>query len=570
MEEQLNLFLKSLIPESIDFSVEPSARPDFGHYATNVAMKLASVRGEAPLTIAEQIAKDAREKGMHLLSRVEVARPGFINFWLSDSALEEGMKGVLSAGKKWGRPASRAGSGKPTKNEKKTIVIDYSHPNIAKPMSVAHLRSTIIGAALYNVFAFSGWKTVGDNHLGDWGKQFGVLIAAYKEISNLKNKKSNIKIEDLLVLYVDYTARMKENPELEESARRETKKLQEGDRENTAIWKLFYKISLAEFKKAYSLLGVSFDYYLGESFYKSMLPEIVQEALYRGIAERSEGAVIIPHEGIPSFVIQKSDEAFLYSTTDLAAIKYRREKFKADTVLYVVDNGQSLHFEQLFRSAEKLGFVGSMQLMHVKFGLVLAEDMKKLSTRAGRHVALLEVIHEAVDRAQKIVDEKRADITKRKREKIAKAVGIAALKYNDLSQNRQSDITFRWDAMLSFEGNSAPYLLYSYARIKSILRKAGRFSRGKVVFTNDAERNLAIMVMRFPGVLDKVRETFFPHYLAEYLYELAKTVNSFYENIPVLKAEKEMRRSRISLVASAAETLNTGLTLLGIQTVETM
>ncbi len=564
MSHEIAKFL-SRIAGTTEFTVEPSSNPAFGHYATNVAFRLSAREKRPPLEVAgaikEKIVALDREG---LFARIEVVPPGFINFWLSKKTIQAAFEKIIKRGARWG-------SGKisnfqfPISKKRPVVVIDYSHPNIAKPMSVAHLRSTIIGAALVNIFKFSGWKVIGDNHLGDWGKQFGVLIAAYKE-----NFKSQITIDGLLKLYVDYTARMKEDPALEEVARRETKKLQNGDRENTKIWKTFYAVSLAEFKKIYKILNVEFDYYLGESSYKTMLLGIVEDALAKGVAVRSEGAVVIPIGGRAPFVIQKSDEAFLYSTTDIAAVKYRAERFAPDIVLYVVDNGQSLHFEQLFEAVRKLGYASDSKLVHVKFGLILSEDLKKLSTRSGRHISLESVIREAVRRAGEVVGAKRPDLTPRERDRVAKAVGIAALKYNDLSQNRQSDIAFRWEKMLSFEGQSAPYLMYTYTRLRSILRKAkvGEF-RGESL-ENELDLAVILKLIQFPEVVEKVRETYFPHYLAEYLALLAKLLNHYYEREPILGSPPALRSARLALTKAAASTLKNGLNCLGIETLERM
>ncbi len=544
--------------------MEPTPDPKFGHYATNAAMRIAAKAGKPPL----EVARELREKILvadhgRTFERVEAAPPGFLNFWISKAALRREFGKIVKAGTRWGRPNTPVGR----------VLIDYSHPNIAKPMSVAHLRSTIIGAALVNIFKFSGWKVITDNHLGDWGKQFGVLIAAYKgelKTKNLKLKTRNITIENLLKLYVDYTARMKTDSALEDAARRETKLLQDGNRENVKIWNTFYKVSLAEFQKIYKILDVRFDYYLGESSYKAMLPGIVADALAKGIAVRSEGAIVIPVEGRTPFVIQKSDEAFLYSTTDLAAVKYRAERFKPNLVLYVVDNGQSLHFEQLFASSAKLGYGKGERLVHVKFGLILSEDMKKLSTRAGRHVSLEGVIDEAIEKAAKVVREKRPDLSPKERTKIAKAVGISALKFNDLSQNRQSDITFRWETMLSFEGQSAPYLMYTYARIRSILRKAKPGPFLPEALQGEGDFTLLLLLIQFPEAVEKARATYFPHYLAEYLVSLARGANRFYETEPVLSAPRAARAARLRLIASASGALATGMKLLGIIPVERM
>lgn len=557
MKQKVIAFLRKAFKEAIDFSLEVPENPAHGHYSTNVALRLARELKRPPFEVAREFAERVRSTDTTgFFEKVEIAGPGFINFWISKKTLI----GVF-------REAVKSGIKLDKIRPKKTVVIDYSHPNIAKPMSVAHLRSTIIGQALYNIFSFNGWRAIGDNHLGDWGKQFGVLIAAYKE-KPPKTKK--VTIEDLFNLYVSYTARMKENPALDELARLETKKLQGGNAENIRIWKQFYKISLDEFEKIYKILGVSFDYYLGESFYKKFLPEIVGDALKRGIAERSEGAVVIPIQGKAPYVIQKSDDAYLYATTDIAAVQYRVKKFKPQLILYVVDNGQSLHFEQLFASVRKLGYVNEEKLVHVKFGLILSHDMKKLSTRAGRHIALEEVIGQAILKAGGVVREKRSDLGMAEQKRIAQAVGIAALKYNDLSQNRQSDITFDWDKMLNLEGNSAPYLMYTYARLRSIVRKARSAKADFKHLESVTDSNLVLRLLQFQDVLEQITQDYFPHHLTDYLYDLAKAANHFYQTEPVLKADTDTREARLAIVESITDTLKVGLNLLGIQTLERM
>lgn len=559
MIEQIKKLIQKAVPEEKEIVVEIPELESHGHYATNIAMRLAKSQGKSPMEIAESIAAHMRENDTEkFFEKIEIAPPGFINFWLSKKTIHETLHTILKAGKKWGRG-----------NEKKqTVVIDYSHPNIAKPMGVHHLRSTIIGDALYRIFTFVGWKTISDNHLGDWGKQFGILIAAWKET---KEKPKEISINFLMHLYVDYTARMKQTPALEEAARREIKKLQDGDKENLRIWKLFYKISLTEFKKIYKILGIRFDYYLGESVYQPMLKGIIEDALEKGIAQKSEGAIIIPVEGKAPFIIQKSDEAFLYSTTDLAAIIHRNKKFKPTLALYVVDNGQSLHFEQLFYAAKQLGYTRGEKLAHVKFGLILGVDLKKLSTRSGKHIELDALLEEAVARAGNIVKEKRPELSPKKHADIARKVGIGAVKYNDLSQNRQSDIAFEWEKMLNFEGNSAPYLLYTYARLKSIVRKGGRVgSFEATLLETSTEQALIRKLINFPAVLEEITKSYFPHHLTEYLFELAQEANAFYHSEPVLKAEPALRKARLALVAGIAQTLQTGLNLLGIEAPEEM
>ncbi len=568
-ERIYSYLVKATNKKDIEISMPENGK--FGHYSTNIALKLAKDLKKSPMELAENIAVEIKKKAPNdFFKKVEVISPGFINFFLSNKAFQDEFWEIYKEGKKWG---------KPKKSKKQTVVIDYSAPNIAKPMSVGHLRSTIIGQALYNVFKFSGWKTIGDNHLGDWGKQFGILIAAYKERLKAKDKKlKNISIDELMRVYVDYNAQMKENPELEERARLEIKKLQKGNKENIGIWNKFRKISLDEFKKIYKILGIKFDYCFGESFYNKMLPGIVKEALDKNAAVESEGATVIPVEGDETpLMIQKSDGAFLYTTTDLATVKFRVKKFKPDLILYAVGSEQGFYFSQLFKAVKKLDFAKKAKLTHVNFGLLLGEDLKKFSTRAGRHVSLEGLIKESIDRARKIAEEKQPGISKSDKEKIAKIVGVGAVKYNDLSQNRESNIIFDWDKMLNLEGNSAPYLQYTYARLRNVLRKA-RMLKGKkqkpkasAEFLNEPiEISLIFHLSQFPDVIKRITEFYYPHYLADYLFDLAKMANVFYQNIPVLKSNPEVREARLSLVKTVSDVLKTGLNLLGIEALEKM
>ena len=566
--ERVRQFIEKAVPHGTEAVITIPDVEAHGHYTTSVALRLAKELKRPPMEVAEEIATKIRAGDSEkFFERVEAALPGFVNMWIAPKVIQDSLKEIVKAGQKWGKPRKTPFTWSRGK-QKKTVVIDYSHPNIAKPMGVHHLRSTIIGDALYRIFTFSGWNTISDNHLGDWGKQFGVLITAWKE---LLEKPHNISIDFLMQLYVDYSARMKTDEALHKRAREEVKKLQNGDRENVKLWKEFYRVSLAEFNNVYKLLGIRFDYFLSESFYNTMLAGIVEDALKKGVAIQSEGAIIIPIEGKAPFVIQKSDEAFLYSTTDLAAIIYRNKKFKPDLALYVVDNGQSLHFEQLFEAAKKLGYTRGETLAHVKFGLILGEDLKKLSTRGGKHIKLDEVIEEAIEKARAIVQEKRIDLSEAEKSKVANAVGIGSLKYNDLSQNRQSDIAFRWEKMLNLEGNSAPYLMYTHARLKSILRKM-KVSRSfdASMLTGAHELRLIRMLLQFPVVIEQITKNYFPHYLTDYCYALAGEANAFYHSSPILQSEPKLQKARLALVVAVTETLHTGLNLLGIEAPEKM
>ena len=566
IKTEIKKFLKKAITDDIEIEIVIPEQEQFGHYSTNIAMRLAKVKGKNPVVIARTIADFLQKKAPKgFFEKIEVVDPGFINFWIAPKTFQKELVKIIKAKNKWG---------KQEKGSKKTIIIDYCGINIAKPMSVGHLRSTIIGQSLYNIYKFNNWKVIGDNHLGDWGKQFGVLIAAYKEemaFEKLGINKKNLEIDDLMKLYVDYTNRIKKDPGLEEKARKEVKKLQEGDRENTKIWKKFQKITFHELQKIFKMLGIKMDYHLGESFYNSMLGGVVRDALNKKVAVKSDGAVVIftDKEKAP-FIIQKSDGAYLYATTDIATIKYRIEKFKPAAIIYVTGNEQSLHFEQLFKAVKSLGIIKNETLMHVKFGLILSEDMKKLSTREGKHISLEHLLNESIVRAKKIIDEKQPKLNEKRKTEIAKVIGIGAIKYNDLSQNRQSDIAFNWDRMLNFEGNSAPYLLYSYARLRSILRKAKLGKYDPKYLNEKIELKLINDLEEFPDILQRIINNYYPHILAEYLYKLAGDANSFYHSLPVLNAERGVKESRLALIKAVSEVLKTGLNLLGIETVEQM
>ena len=578
IKNEIKKYLAKAIKNKIEIELTIPEQEKFGHYSTNIALKLAREKKASPMKIAEGIISSINKTApKNFFEKIEAASPGFINFWISPQTLQKEFEKIFKQGNKWPAAVLKSSAGKGRRHN--AVVVDYCGINIAKPMHVGHLRSTIIGQALYNIFKFSGYKVIGDNHLGDWGKQFGVLIAAYKEemaFEKLEISKKNLAIDDLMKLYVDYSGRMQKNQELEKKAREETKKLQEGNKENIKIWNEFRRITFHELNKVLKMLGIKIDYHLGESFYNEMLPEVVADALEKKVAVKSDGAVVIftDKEKTP-LIIQKSDGAYLYGTTDIATVKYRVNKFKPGLILYAVDNSQSFHLDQVFKAVKMLGYVRDEKLVHVKFGLILSEDMKKLSTRKGAHISLEHLLNEAIVRAKKVIDAKQPELSESKKEKIAKAVGIGAVKYNDLSQNRQSDIAFDWDRMLNFEGNSAPYLLYTYARMRSILRKSrlSTSSRKKFItefLKEDIELKLIRELEEFPNIIGRVTKDYFPNYLADYLYNFAKDANSFYHALPVLNAPKGVRESRLSLIEIVSETLKTGLNLLGIETLEEM
>lgn len=532
-----------------------------GHLATNVAFLMSKKSGLPPMKTAEMLRERLlRGKEAGFFGRIEIAAPGFLNFWMSEEATGLAIKEVIKAKSKWGRGSKK----------KQTVVVDYSSPNVAKPMHVGHLRSTIIGDALANIYEALGYKTIRWNYIGDWGTQFGKLITAYKLWGKKKAIEKN-PVDEMLKLYVRFHEEVKSKPELNKMAQVEFAKLEQGDKENRKLWSWFRHESLKEFNHLYKDLGVKFDVIAGESFYEKDLVSLIKRLKNKGITKISEGALIIPLgiHGLAPALIQKSDGATLYITRDIANLEYRLNKYKPAKILYVVANEQTHHFNQLFAVAKVLGLI-SVDLEHVKFGMVLGPDGKKLSTREGKTVNLDDLINEAVKLAYKTVAAKNPRIPKKEKEKIAKVVGIGAIKYNDLSQNRVGDIVFDWDKMLSFTGNSAPYLQYTYVRLKSILSKVKPGEFQVKYLGNESDLALIMKLAQFPEVIERAAKIYLPSHLANYLYQLAQEVNHYYETNPVLKSGTKIKNARLALIKAVAETLKNGLNLLGIQTLERM
>lgn len=556
-----------------EVEVEVSRELAHGDYATNVALRVASKWGVPPRQAAETIAGalwDSRFITKHF-SKVEIAGPGFINFWLNHQALAGELPQLIEAKSRRVLDGQR-------------VVVEYSSPNIAKPMHIGHIRSTIIGQALSNIYEALGARVIRLNHLGDWGTQFGKLIAAYK-LWGSRAAVHRHPIEEMLRLYVRFHDELRAHPELEEQGQDEFRKLEEGNRENRSLWNWFKRESLREFMLMYKRLGVKFNYVTGESFYESMLKGVVTDLLKRKIATKNADGSVVVHletESLPPLLVQKSDGASLYATRDLAAVRYRLKRFSPNLILYVVANQQALHFEQLFACAKRAGYAGKCVLEHVKFGLVLGEDGQKMATREGHIIKLEDVLGEAVSLARKIVDKKNPKLKAKLKARVAEVVGLGAVKYNDLSQNRHTDITFQWDKMLSVEGNSGPYLQYSYVRLRSILRKAGGAGkrRGKIVFhkihtetlakATAADLGVIRTLIRYPDAIARAAKENGPHLLAGYVYELANAMNSFYHEAPVLTAAPALKNLRLTLVNTAAEVLKQGLGILGIEVVEQM
>ncbi|NMC19340.1 MAG: arginine--tRNA ligase [Thermogutta sp.] len=621
----------------------------FGDYQADLAMPLAKRLGKKPRDLAAQIV--ARLDVADLAEPPELAGPGFINLRLKDDYLVRRVNALIHD--------ERLGA--PTVETPRTFVLDYSAPNVAKPMHVGHIRSTVIGDALYRTLQFVGHRVISDNHIGDWGTQFGMILYGYRHFLDAEAYRRN-PVAELARIYrvvrrlMDYheskaalpareaeaerrraavqelrarlaSADEKTRPKVEKELRRaeaapadaerdwqaakaliaeveadpqwsawaaahpdigkavlaETAKLHAGDAENLRLWREFLPHSRDEMERVYRRLGIRFDHTLGESFYHDQLPALTEELLRRGIARVSDGAVCIFFDDLPApMIIRKQDGAFLYASTDLATLRWRMENWRPDAILYVVDHRQSLHFRQLFAAARMLGY-RDVTLEHVSFGTVLGEDGRPFRTRAGDTVGLESLLDEAVRRAAEIVaanDDAKPqgpELSPEERRRVAEVVGIGALKYADLSQNRSSDYVFSYDKMLAMTGNTGTYMQYAYARIQNIFAKGGvdiaalRASGHAIRLTHPAERALILEILRFPEAVELVLEDYRPHQLTAYLFELANRFSTFYQECPVLQAPSpEVRAGRLLLCDVTGRVIRRGLQLLGIETVDRM
>jgi arginyl-tRNA synthetase len=539
--------------------VAPTADPIHGDYQTNIAMLLAKeVRGN-PRDLASRIAQKTNVADIG--DPPEVAGPGFINFRL----------GVKFLAREVGTIARDSKLGVQAVPQPKKLIVEFSSPNIAKPMHVGHIRSTILGDAIARVARFVGHQVITDNHLGDWGTQFGKVIYAWKHYREDGALESD-PMDELVRLYREADTRAKKDPSVLEECRLELVKLQQGDPENLEIWQRCAGLSRAEFSTIYEMLGIRFDEQLGESFYHPELPGMVERLLAKGVATESQGAIVIFDTEISEtpFIIRKSDGGFGYASTDIATLEYRMQKWNPDGIWYVVGAPQQLHFRQLFGAARRLGY--QVDLEHIAFGSILGEDRKLMRTRSGESVPLRELLQEAIDRAGKLVDEKNPALPKEDAAEIAKIVGLGAVKYAELSQHRMTDYVFSWSKMLSFQGNTAPYLQNAYVRSRAIFRKLDQAFElpGTIVLTEPAERTLAKKTLRFAEVVPSVLDGFKPNVLANFLFELAADYHVFYEQCPVLSAEGSTKASRLLLCDLFARTIKTGLELLGIAVPERM
>ena len=541
--------------------VVPSKDSRFGDWQCNDAMGIAKRLGKNPREVAQAVigALPLPE----VLEKAEVAGPGFINLTLSRQALASGVEAL----------GADAHLGIPQKGKGERVVMDYSSPNVAKPMHIGHIRSTVIGNAIDRILRALGYEVIADNHLGDWGTQFGILIMGYRAFLT-DEEREHLTVELLEKVYVRSYNATKEDPAWLDKCRAELVRLQAGDEENLAVWKRFIEISLQEFGRIYDRLGVHFDLFRGESYYQPMLAPTVALLKEKGLAKQSEGAWIVDlrDEGLEVAIVQKRDGGFNYTTTDIATVRSRVESFNPARIIYVTDERQQLHFKQFFNICGKLGLCGKTLLQHVWFGLMRLPDAT-FSTRQGNVIKLETLLDEAAARARKIVEESHPDWSDADKGALAEAIGIGAVKYADLSHDPATMIVFTWDKALALDGNSGPYLQYANARLNSLLDKY-RTSVGKdpaeqkLTLGTDAEKALALHLLQYSNAVQRAGDGCKPSILADYLYQLSQLYSSFYQSAPVLKAEPEVRDSRIRLCDAVSKVLRGGLALLGIPTPE--
>jgi arginyl-tRNA synthetase len=575
--------------------VRPCPDPRHGDFQTNAALVFGKTMKANPVEMAQQLAEVVYVRD--IAEKPEIAGPGFLNFRLNPEYLAAQVT----------QRAADDRLGVPTVAVPETIVIDYSGPNIAKEMHVGHLRSTILGDALARIYCFIGHKVIADNHLGDWGTGFGMILLGYKREGDPEKLRVD-PFGHLEKIYQKIQLEAKTDESVREAAKRELVLLQSGDLQNRDLWEQFRKYSLDSLDVIYQRLGVQFDHTLGESFYNDMLADVVTDLLNRGLARESEGAVAIFSDGklAPKddpflvtesgnfrdnpLLVRKSDGGFNYATTDLATIRYRHDHFKAQRVIYVVDGRQQMHFKQLFDAARRWGY-DAIKFEHIWFGTILGPDKKPMKTKEGENIKLKTLLAEAEERAGKIIQEKlnaqqarqdekavavpteqRLELAEHTRAALARVVGLGALKYADLAQNRNLDYVFSWEKLLAFDGNTAPYLQNAYVRIRAIFRKAGlnEAPKAAVVLTEPAELALGRKLLDFSDSVFIAAEEYRPHYLCQYLFELATLFHKFYESCPVLSAAEAVRDSRLVLCDVTARTLRQGLNLLGIDVVEQM
>ena len=558
-------FEKAFPGEDFGFvRVVPATDAKFGDYQCNDALKFAKKLKVNPRAVAEKVVHGLHEL-TRIFSRVEIAGPGFLNLTVSTDWLNSRLSTL----------SSQPNCGIPQSGEGKTIVIDYSSPNAAKQMHIGHIRSTVIGCAIDRIFRSLGYRVIADNHLGDWGTQFGILIKGYRECLT-QEERDNLTVANLEKCYVLSAAKAKEEDGIwKEACKAELVKLQRGDADNLALWKKFIDISIGEFERMYRKLGVKFDTYRGESYYNDTMPGVVEKLQKMGLAVESEGALVVnlEEEKLGVAIVRKSDGGYNYTTSDLACVKMRVEEYDPERIIYVTDARQQLHFKQWFNIAGKMGY--TTKLVHVPFGLMSYQG-KAISTREGNLIKLDELLAEAVKRSLAIVESRQDNSNNQTLGQsgdlqLAEAIGYGAVKYSDLSHDPITDIDFSWDKALALEGNSGPYLQYAYARVCSLMEKGlgglgSLEGLGGFAIETPAEKRLALQLLEFPGAVVRAAEAYKPSVLADYLFQTAQLYSSFYQNSPILKSEEGVKNARLRLCALFGEVLKTGLHLLGIET----
>ena len=533
-----------------DVKALPATDAKFGDFQCNDALAAAKKLHAPPRKIAEAVFAQLEASRPAFVAKLELAGPGFLNITVSPDWIAARLASL----------ASDVHLGVPQTGAGKKVVIDYSSPNAAKQMHIGHIRSTVIGNAIDRIFRSLGYDVIADNHLGDWGTQFGILIKGYRDCLT-QEERDNLTVQNLEKCYVLSAAKAKEDESWKDACREELVKLQRGDADDVALWKRFIAISIAEFDRMYAKLGVKFDTYRGESFYNDMMPGVVEQLKKVGLAEPSEGALVVKFEAekLPVAIVQKSDGGFNYTTSDIACVESRVKDYDPERIIYVTDDRQQLHFKQFFIICEKLGY--TVKLVHVPFGL-MSYGGKAISTREGNLIKLDDLLAEAVRRAYEIVKDRGGD------EKLAEQIGFGAVKYADLSHDPGTAIDFDWDKALALEGNSGPYLQYAYARVCSLLDKAGNPDLSGTAFScgEPAERQLALQLLQFGATVKRAAESYKPSVLADYLFQTAQLYSSFYQRSPILKSEPAVRDARLRLCSLFGAVLSTGLHLLGIET----
>ncbi len=563
---EANGFDETFVPD-----VRP-ADPRFGDFQVNGVLPFAKKTKQNPRALAQSLTEALKGPASDVFA-MEVAGPGFINFSLRPAALLQWLRRH--------RTDDDLRSGAAELYHGKRVVVDYSSPNTAKQMHVAHIRSMVVGESISRLFDFAGAKVIRDNHIGDWGTQYGKLLYAYKHHLDPEALKRD-PLEELERLYKKGDALSREDAGVLDQARAELVKLQRGEPENLQLWKEINRLSEKAFQEIYEKLDVHFDAHLGESFYRDKVDEVYRDLTEQGIAEESEGALVVFHREHPRFnkqpfIVRKSDGASNYASTDLATVLHRVREWQAEKIVYVTDARQRDHFEQLFLTVEKWFAATDRplpELDHVWFGTILGEDGKAIKTRSGDPIKLKDLLAEAERRARVIVEEKNPELPEAEKAEIARAIGLGAVRYADLAQNRTSDYVFAWDKILSFEGNTAPYLLYAVARIHSIFTRLGENAEidenSAAPFETERELKLARKLVAFPEVLKMALGDLRPHFIGTYLYELAGEFSGFYNADKVLVDEPEVRARRIILCRRTLLVLERGLELLGIRTLRRM